>query len=92
MEAKTITKKEAHAEGIKFLAEALDAADQADACFRDAHTRGYVEGRHWGTILGSSDIVKSLDSALKSAKETQCDDCGKLIAECGCEWANSGVR
>jgi hypothetical protein len=83
-----MTKKEKHAEGIKFLEQALDAADQADSCFRDAGTRGCIEGRtltarhHWHGIM------RCLESALKSAKEAQCDDCGKALADCQCAWAN----
>lgn len=83
-----MTKKEQHAEGIKFLEQTLDTADQADACFRDALTQDSVDYRGMHGVISIRSVVPILESLLNSAKEAQCDDCGKLIAECGCEWAN----
>ena len=91
METKKTTRKEAHAEGIKFLTEAFEAADQAEACFRNTHTNGSIEGKTWGHRLSYRDVVRCLESALVSAKEATCDDCGQLIADCSCEWSNKEV-
>lgn len=81
------TRKEAHAEGIKYLAEAAAAIDDAESLFRRAHTAGSVEtggGPYYVTIQRGSAVVESL---LKAARETVCDDCGSLIADCQCAWS-----
>lgn len=84
------TRKQMHAEGIRFLEQAMEAADQADSCFRDANTRDCVSTRH----TNSRHIVIHLEALLKAAKDATCDDCDKPtpIADCTCAWANEEVK
>lgn len=83
-----MTRKEAHAEATGFLKQAEWAADQAYAYFKDAETTELVEtscGPYRQTIVSISGHLAEL---LRSAQDATCDDCGKLIADCGCDWSN----
>ena len=86
-----MTRKEAHAEATGFLKQAEWAADQAHAYFKDAKTTSLVEsgsGPYRQTIVS---ISGHLAEMLRTAKDATCDDCGKPIADCGCEWSNKQV-
>lgn len=81
-----MTRKEAHAEAIQFLSQAVDALDQAHAYFKDADTEHCLsDGR-----VGIRSAVSALDTLLKYAKEAECDDCNKPVAECNC-WFSKQV-
>lgn len=86
-----MTRKEAHAQGIAFLRQAFEAADQADASFLDGKTRDCIEARSGGIWLGSEAVVHALQSALKSAEDARCEDCDVPIAGCACAWSNKAV-
>lgn len=79
------TRKDMHAEGIKFLQAAMEAVDQADSCFRDAKTRD-------GDLSYRKDAYKLLERALQYNMQQTCYDCDKPIADCACAWANEEVK
>lgn len=86
-----MTRQYAHATAIQFLSEAVDAIDQADAYFRDALTADSVECGSGPYRISIKSAVGRLQEMLKAARETQCDDCGKPIAECTCLWSQKEV-
>jgi hypothetical protein len=81
-----LTRKEAHAEGINFLRQAIDAADQADSCFRDGKTNEQV------SVGGCSSMeagVAKLEGLLKYAELARCEECDLLIADCACYYSKA---
>lgn len=81
-----MTRKEAHAEAITFLAQAVDALDQAHSYFKDATSENALNDGRVSIRLATTE----LDTLLKYAKESICEDCDKPIAECDC-WFNKPV-
>lgn len=86
------TRKEMHAEGIKFLQTAMEAADQADSCFRDAGTVKFIEVKMAGHWIGVESLVRTVMGLLRESISSACEDCNKPIADCACAWANEEVK
>ena len=86
-----MTRKEKHAEAIRFLITAAEAMDQAQSVLKDAETMGFVCANTRRTFADFPTIVNYVDLALGSAKEATCDDCDLLIVACPCAWANEQI-
>lgn len=90
-----MTRLEQYNEGLKFLHQALDALDQADACMRDVHMNYQLQaaaGYHKPTLKQmSTDLI----SLCQEAEWWECEDCGKPITdheETGdCAWWNGSI-
>lgn len=85
------TPKGQHAEGSHLLRRALRLLQEASDCFENARTRESVQ---WDTQLrrvGPAKLVEIVTQMHKLAVETVCEDCGKLMADCQCEWSNKNA-
>lgn len=85
------TPKGQHAEGSDLLRRALRLLQEASDCFENARTRESVQ---WDTQLrrvGPAKLVEIVTQMHKLAVETVCEDCGKLMADCQCEWSNKNA-
>lgn len=86
-----MTRLETYQEGLKFLHQALDALDQADACMRDVEMNGVLAatGYRKPTL---KQMAMDLISLCQEAENWECDECGHPIDDHDengdCAWWN----
>ena len=88
-----MTRLETYEEGLKFLHQALDALDQADACMKDVQMNGNLQAKGYRKPT-LKEMVIDLLSLCQEADSWECDDCGRQITDheegCGCAyWTRS---
>ncbi len=86
------TRFAAYQESIRFLEEAAAALDQAHACLKDAKVDDIVTLWQTSRRLSIRDLRSILDGMLMCAREVQCEDCDKPLAECQCAWLREPIR
>jgi hypothetical protein len=83
--------KQDHAEAVKLLDQAAAILDQAYSLLKSARTDRAVETRFCSRFVVAAAAPEIVERLAQSARETVCDDCDQLIADCQCEWSNQGV-
>lgn len=86
-----MTRKQLHAEAIKFIQAASDAMDQAYSILRTARTADSVETGCGPYRCTARSAVGVMDDLIKAAQETRCEDCDLLMADCQCQWSNEEI-
>ena len=90
--AEEITRKELHAKATQRLREIAEEMNTVATWLRQAMVHNAVQGSAWGQVFTAADTATILESMATCASQVKCEDCGKPVAECDCEWANVRLR